>query len=268
MLHGFGSSADVWFRYEDSLGNYFSNLDCDCWALNLSNAVSGNIITLAHEELLTSLDFIYRKKQQSVVLVAHSMGGIISRVLTSPHFSHPYKLDRTNEILKGIALLTVPNHGVGSTDLSKIEETVNFFRRMFKSDNQDFKPTAPDFGLGFAQLSLKSQLLSKLNQPLPLNPNIKWLNAVGIYDRVVPLTSACFEAEEIQNIPYFNQQEFPCDHMVFPFSGILKKLTNAIPEGTSATLSSLETKIKIYPAIHRYDKVGHWINEKLIKKTQ
>jgi pimeloyl-ACP methyl ester carboxylesterase len=258
LLHGFGSSAEVWFKFEDSLGNYFTQKGCDCWALNLSNAITGDIPTLAHEELLTSIDFIYRKKQHRVLLVAHSMGGIISRVLTSPHFDHPYELDRVVSMLRGIALLTVPNHGTVAGDLTKIEETLNLFRSVLR---EEYEPVPADLGLGFAQLTPTSSLLKKLNSPLPLNPNLKWLNAVGKFDRVVPGKSARFESSEIQQLPNFNQQEFPCDHMIYPFHGAIEKISSvarkAIP---SETLDSkIEALMKSHPVIHRFKDVGDWI---------
>jgi esterase/lipase len=259
MVHGFGSNAEVWFTHEKSLGNFFKSQGYDCWALNLSNDVSGNIEILAHEDLLTSVDFIYRKKQEKVIIIAHSMGGIISRVFTSPHFTHPYPLGRIEEMIKGIALLTVPNHGVEMGDISRIEETVNTIRKLMKTDQ---KPLTSDFGLGFVQLTYKSHLIKTLNKPLVLNQNISWLNAVGTHDRVVPLKSALFSESEIDQLPSFSQQEFVCDHMVYPLASTLKKVIKA----TSNLLDStkLDSKFIIYPAIHRYREVGEWIISKLI----
>ncbi|MFX1249231.1 MAG: esterase/lipase family protein, partial [Promethearchaeota archaeon] len=239
FLHGFGSNSQVWFTYKDSLGNYFIEKNLDCWALNLSNAISGNIETLAHEDLLTAVDFIYRERKVQVLIVAHSMGGIISRVFTSPHFKHPYPLHRIEQMVQGIALLTVPNHGVGTGDISRLEETVLILRKFLKDDQE---PLATDLGLGFIQLSQKSHLLTSLNSPPLLNPNILWFNAVGTFDKVVSRESALFEASEIENIPYFSQQEFPCDHMVFPFTSTIKKIIKAIPQRIESV--NLESKVK------------------------
>jgi len=231
----------------------------DCWALNLSNAISGNIQILAHEDLLTAVDFIYKERNQRVLIVSHSMGGIISRVFTSSHFNHPYPLQKIERMIQGIVLLTVPNHGVGSTDISRIEETVKLLHSFIKSDQE---PVAADFGLGFIQLTPKSHLITSLNASLPLNPNISWLNVVGSFDKVVPLQSALFTESEITQIPHFSQQEFPCDHMVYPFSKTIKKIVKVIPQIIES--SKLESRMKIYPAIHRYQPVGDWILEKLV----
>ena len=259
MVHGFGSSADVWFAYENSLGTYFREKHLDCWALNLSNAISGDILTLAHEDLLTSIDFIFKTRRKPVIIVSHSMGGIISRVFTSPHFKHPYPLDKIELMIKGIALLTVPNHGVGTADLSGIEETIQTLRNLVKDDEE---PVASDLGLGFVQLTPKSNLITALNKSLPLNPNVTWLNCVGTFDKVVPRKTALFEESETRNIPNFNQREFPCDHMVYPFSSAIKKIIKAIPPLFEP--SRLEAKLKIYPAIHRHQAVCDWILEQLV----
>ena len=230
----------------------------DCWALNLSNSISGNIHTLAHEDLLTAIDFIYKERKKQVIIVSHSMGGIISRVFTSPHFNHPYPLDKIESMVRGIVLLSVPNHGVGTGDISRIEETVKILRSFIKNGHE---PVAADFGLGFIQLTPKSKLIKALNRSLPLNPHISWLNAVGSFDKVVPLKSALFEESETENIPYFNQREFPCDHMVYPFSSTIKKIIKAIPPLFEN--KNKKSRIKIYPAIHRYQAVGEWILEQL-----
>jgi hypothetical protein len=228
----------------------------DCWALNLSNAVTGNIKTLAHEDVLTAVDFIYKERQQPILIISHSMGGIISRVFTSPHLDHPYPLQLIESMIRAIALLTAPNHGVEAGDVSRIEETVNVLRNFLKEDRE---PLAADLGLGFFQLTQKSHLLQSLNTPPTLNPNITWLNAVGTYDKVVPRKSALFEEQDLRNNPKFFQKEFPCDHMVYPFTSTIKKVIKAIPE----FIESAKHVIKIYPAIHRHQPVGDWILEHL-----
>lgn len=233
----------------------------DCWALNLSNATTGNIQYLAHEDLLASVNFIYNERKQPVLIVSHSMGGIISRAFSSPHIDHPYPLRKIESMIRAIALLTVPNHGVATGDISRIEETVNIVRNMLK-ENQE--PLAADFGLGFIQLSQKSHLLTVLNTTPPLNPNISWFNAVGTFDKVVPRSTALFEESEVANIPHFSQKEFPCDHMVYPFTSTIKKVIKAIPQLIESV--SLESKIKIYPAIHRHQPVGDWILKNLKNK--
>ncbi|MHA2225227.1 MAG: alpha/beta hydrolase [Candidatus Hodarchaeales archaeon] len=261
MVHGFGSNSEVWFAHKKSLGNYFVNQNMDCWALDLSNDIYGNIYTLAHEELLAATNYIFKKRNQPIILVTHSMGGIISRFFTSPHFKHPYPLQKIEKFFRGIALLTVPNHGVGSGDISRLEETVVYLRKILKTE----KPILPDFGLGFIQLTPKSHLISSLNLDPPLNPTISWLNAAGSFDRVVPPKSALFEDNEINKIPHFDQQEFPCDHMTLPFTETIQKVMNAVPDFIEK--QTLEERLKIRPAIHRFPAIGKWILETFLEAT-
>ena len=228
----------------------------DCWTLNLSNAVTGNIKTLAHEDVLTAVDFIYKNRKIPVLMICHSMGGIISRYFTSPYVDHPYPLQLIESMIKAIVLLTVPNHGVDAGDISRIEETANVLRNFLKDNHE---PLAADLGLGFFQLTRNSQLLQSLNTLPPLNPNLIWLNAVGTYDKVVPRNSALFEEFEYTKLPNFFQKEFPCDHMVYPFTSTITKVIKAIPQ----LIESAKQVLKIYPAIHRHQPVGDWILNQL-----
>lgn len=259
MVHGFGSNAKVWFNSEQSLGNFFINQKLDCWALQLSNAISGNIQQLANEELLSSLNHIYKKKQQPVVIIGHSMGGIICRVLTSPNFQHPIPLTEIEKKIGGIALLTVPNHGVGPNDLARVEEMVNLIQNVLRGD-PNMKES--DLGLGFIQLMSSSNLVKQLNSKPVLNPNISWINAIGIHDRVVPIESAKFNTSEVEGAQFI-QQEFPCDHMYYPFSDTIQKVIQ-LAKPMSPSISKLESFLKVYSAIHRSQEVGEWILDNLI----
>jgi hypothetical protein len=180
------------------------------------------------------------------------MGGIISRVLTSPQFEHPFPLATLEPKLKGIVLLTVPNHGVEAGDITVFEDSINQIRNYLKMEKQ----ISPDLDLGFIQLTAKSNLLEKLNSQPVLNPNIYWLNAVGKHDHVVPVKSASFKKSEI-TAPHFEQRGFDSDHMVYPFASTLQRITDRIGE-ISPVFSSF---IKLYPAIHRTKAVGDWILE-------
>jgi esterase/lipase len=256
FLHGFGSNADIWFKYKDSLGIYFQSKGYDCWSLDLSNAIIGNIHSLANEDLWTAISFIYEQKEQPILLIAHSMGGIICRVLASPNFEHPFALATLEPKLRCIALLTVPNHGVEGTDIKKLEDLATQIKQVLKIKTK----ISPDFDLGFVQLLSSSALIQQLNSLPILNPNIHWLNAVGRYDHVVPVKSASFTKAEVKNIS-FEQRVFGSDHMVFPFSHTLQKITEKMNELTMIFGSSFQ----IYPAIHRTREVGEWIIDRCEK---
>jgi pimeloyl-ACP methyl ester carboxylesterase len=250
FVHGFGSNADIWFAYNDSLGNFFKKRGFDCWSLRLSNATTGNILSLANEDLSTAISFIHEKKKQEVLIIAHSMGGIIARVLTSPQFEHPFPLATLESKIRGIALLTVPNHGAEIGDIKKLEESTQQLRNYLKWE----RSVSPDFDLGFIQLTSKSTLIQNLNTSPTLNPNITWLNAVGKHDHIVPVKSASFSPSEV-TIPSFEQRGFNSDHMVYPFASTLQKIADKI--GELATIFG--SSFKLYPAIHRTPEVGEWI---------
>ena len=242
MLHGFGSSEAIWFNSPASLGNYFTERGVDCWTLNLSKAISGDITALAHEDLYTAINFIYSQKNQPVVIVAHSMGGIITRVLTSPNFDHSFNLKDLEKQIKGVALLTVPNYGVDVGDVSQIEDLANRILKILKPES---KPFQSDFGLGFVQLVKTSQLAKTLNKEPQLNTNIEWINAIGTYDAVAPKNSSLFHKSTLTETSLI-QREFPCDHLAYPLSQTLEKV------------------MKIHPAIHRSAEVGQLIFETFI----
>ncbi len=250
FVHGFGSNADIWFTYQDSLGNYLRKQGKDCWSLHLSNSTTGNIPSLANEDLYAAISFIHKEKQKEVLVIAHSMGGIIARVLTSPQFEHPFPLATLETKIRGIVLLTVPNHGAEIGDIKKLEESAHQLRTILKWKGS----FSPDFDLGFIQLTSKSTLIQTLNTPPFLNPNITWLNAVGKYDHIVPVKSASFSPVEV-DVPAFEQRGFDSDHMVYPFANTLRKIADTI--GEIATIFG--SSFKIYPAIHRTEEVGEWI---------
>jgi esterase/lipase len=252
FVHGFGSNADIWFAHTDSLGNFFQNRGMDCWSLRLSNATTGNIPLLANEDLFVAISHIHEKRNQEVLVITHSMGGIIARVLTSPQFEHPFPLATLEPKIRGIVLLTVPNHGAELGDVTKLEESARQLRKYLKWE----KSISPDFNLGFIQLTSKSTLIQNLNTPPILNPNITWLNAVGKHDHIVPVKSASFSPKEV-SIPSFEQKGFDSDHMVYPFAKALHKIADTI--GEIATIFG--SSFKIYPAIHRTKGVGEWILE-------
>ncbi|MFW9779383.1 MAG: alpha/beta fold hydrolase [Candidatus Heimdallarchaeota archaeon] len=258
FIHGFGSSGEVWFRYEDSLGNYLSLKGIDCWSLTLSNAVYANIIDLAENDLLTSLELVFEESQQKVTIISHSMGGIITRVMTSPNFQHSRELTRIEEMIFGIVLLTVPNQGITRGNRSKMEEFFNSVQQVLSKER-----VPPDLGLGFFQLTPKSQLLSRLNQDPILNPNLHWLNAIGRYDWIVPITSSSLPLANTPKSLNLKQKEFPCDHMTYPFDNTLKRLSQfaqrAILDNLDVPWDMIESKMIWRPAIHRHPPVGDWI---------
>ncbi|MFX0182697.1 MAG: esterase/lipase family protein [Candidatus Hodarchaeota archaeon] len=238
LIHGFGSTMDIWFKYSDSIGNYFVEHDLDVWALELSDAITGNIEVLAHEDLLASLHYIHEKQRKKVWIISHSMGGIISRYLVSSNISHPYPLKKITKMINGVTLLATPNHGVGSSKGDGILDLFRHINNFFLSQ----KEIDSDINIAFLQLTKSSKLIQKLNNgKFILHPSIRWQNGYGLYDKLIPIENAEFREDELDPQIYLNQKEFPVDHMVYPFVDIIKYFE------------------KVFPAIHRYKPVAEWI---------
>ncbi|MFX1507558.1 MAG: esterase/lipase family protein [Promethearchaeota archaeon] len=227
FVHGFGSSPENWFKYPDSLGQFFlEKAEIDVWSLGLSNAISGDIEVLAQEDLYSSLAFIYKRSETRVHIIAHSVGGIIVRFLLSPHFNHSYL--KAEELVRGVSLLSVPNHGTNKFKSDRIWNTMSLITNYIS------------FNRLFVQVLRSSNLISSLNHHKPcLNPKVKWQNAISIFDNLIEPESMRFTEEELFDIDMV-QREFPCDHIVYP----LKWLFN-----------------DNYPPIHRYSPVAEWIYE-------
>ncbi|MFX0172812.1 MAG: esterase/lipase family protein [Candidatus Hodarchaeota archaeon] len=238
LIHGFGSTMDIWFKYPESIGNYFIKQDLDVWALELSDGVTGNIELLAHEDLLASLHHIHEKQNRKTWIVSHSMGGIISRYLVSDNINHPYPLEKISKMIEGITLLATPNHGIGSSKRNGILDLFIHLNNYFLGQ----KEAHFDTNIAFLQLTKSSDLIQSLNKENNcLNPAIKWQNGFGLYDKLIPVENARFKEGELNPEISIQQKEFPVDHMVYPFIDILKYFE------------------KVYPAIHRYELVAEWI---------
>jgi len=89
FVHDFGSSPEIWFKYPDSLGIFFlQKEEIDGWSLGLPNAISGDIDLLAQEDLYASLNFIYKRSESLIHIIAHCYNFIINSYGTS-HFFFP-----------------------------------------------------------------------------------------------------------------------------------------------------------------------------------
>ncbi|MFX0087190.1 MAG: esterase/lipase family protein [Candidatus Hodarchaeota archaeon] len=227
FVHGFGSSPSIWFKYHDSLGKFFlEKEEIDVWSLGISNAIRGDIELLAKEDLYASLNFIYKRSETQIHIIAHSVGGIMVRFLLCPHFNHSHL--KAEEFVRGVTLLSVPNHGTNKFKSDKIWNMMSLITNYIS------------FNQLFVQVLKSSSLISSLNHHRPcLNPKVKWQNAISTFDNLIEPESMRFTEEELSEID-IEQREFPCDHIVYP----LKWFFN-----------------DNYPPIHRYSPVAEWIYE-------
>ncbi len=235
FIHGFGGSSEIWFRYPESLGNYLKEKGADVWSLGFSKAKWGDIRRLAHEDLYSSINFIYQQNgMKPLRVIAHSIGGIIIRYLLAPHLFHPYSLDLAVSMLNGVTLLATPNHGVNVFRYDKIWSVMNLLINHVK------------FNQLFVQILRYSDLIDLLNTDQhSLNPNVRWQNAIGIFDHIVDINSAKFEKRELSPDIDIKQKEFPVDHLEYPLKTIIAIFND------------------VYPAIHRYPPIAEWILEHL-----
>ncbi|MFX0184901.1 MAG: esterase/lipase family protein [Candidatus Hodarchaeota archaeon] len=233
FIHGFGSTPEVWFKYSDSLGEFFlQKEEIDVWSLGLSNAIFGDIELLAQEDLYASLNFIYQRSETRVHIIAHSVGGIIVRFLLCPHINHSFL--HVEEFVRGVSLLSVPNHGTNKFKSDRIWNMMSLVTNYIS------------FNQLFVQVLRSSKLINSLNRNQPcLNPKIKWQNAISTFDNLIEPESMRFAKENLLGVD-IEQREFPCDHTVYP----LKWLFN-----------------DNYPPIHRYSPVAEWIYENLFTES-
>ena len=239
LIHGFGSTSEIWFKSNDSLGNVLLKNNFDVWTIKLSHPVIGDIKSLAHEEVFEALEFINDSTGKKIRIIAHSMGGLIARFMVTENILHPYQISEAIEKIEGITLLAVPNHGIKSPKLLlKLKEYI------YKKNS-----SPSELEVALVQLLDSSEVVQILNTgKQTLNPKIKWQNAIGIYDEIVDTDSASFTKEELEDEIRLDQKEFPCDHMIYPLTenNTIKKILDSF-------------NIKINPAIHTYLPVAEWI---------
>jgi hypothetical protein len=266
FVHGIGGSADIWFRYNDSLGTKLLESNekvsrYSIWTLQLSQAISGDIVDMAHGDLWASLETIFEESGgMKTRIVAHSMGGIVARYFTSQKVEHPYPNSFISKTIDEVDLLAVPNHGVGEEG-STLSSTFSSLKKRIDQVFMDpeAEETTHDYGLSWLQLMKQSTLMEELNRGGNcLHPRIKWKNAVARYDKIVPVWSAKFnEKEDKLQCSEFEQEFFDVDHTTYPvIPGLVNSITKVLKDLPDFAKVILEYN---YPAIHRSTEVFDWL---------
>lgn len=254
FVHGFGSHGDIWFKFKDSIGNIFKSEGFDVWTLSLSNPISGNLTDLAHEDLLTSINFIYQKKGK-LRIIAHSMGGLILRYLLKDEVKHPYPVKKVIQMIEGVTMLATPNHGIKYQQMEQISNIMDKIMGIIPVDDEKLK-SFPYFNQAYFQLIYSSGIIKSLNENGEvLNSSVRWQNGIAIHDNLVPIESAKFDPSEFPKNIRLIQEAFPCDHMAYPLTDKLMKSLSAFKD-----LKKFFSN-HIYPPIHRYEPVAKWIIE-------
>lgn len=240
LVHGFNSSEKIWLPTDDdtefSIADALTEMGFGCWLLRFSDPVNGNIEQLALNELLTACNFIKTKSGEKVgTIVAHSMGGVITRYL----LARMGKKEALSD-LKNVVLLAVPNHGVSLTFFLRQAERLNELVPRIIAVLEERTPLILS-NRAFYQLTEFSSVIQLINDKKHfLHPKICWYNAIASKDVVVPRDSAAFKEEEIKSnrIKCFDQREFRATHM----ANSLQLLDQVISPVVSKKLSKQQNK--------------------------
>ncbi len=214
LVHGFNSSEKIWLPHDSngfSVANELVDMGFGCWLLRLSDPVNGDIEQLALNDLFAACKIIHSEAGEKVrTIVAHSMGGVITRLLIS-------RVGRKGLLkeLKNVVFLAVPNHGVSMTYFLKQAETMDELVPKIISMLEEKTPITISNRAYFQLLEI-SPIIKYINDKKHfLHPKICWYNAIASKDVIVPKESASFNEEEIKagKIKCFDQRIFRATHM-------------------------------------------------------
>lgn len=232
FIHGFNSSYKIWgdIEQKDSFFMQLYKLGYTCYSIDFSNTLFTSIVDLADEELEQVINIIeHKNKNRKLVLIAHSLGGVILRYFLDSEVKHRFhNVQRLKEELKIslIALLASPNHGIAlsSSAFKNIpEENYNnspkeFFQGLtsFSSYRKKINEKIPNNVL--SELYYKSKLIQTINNNIATNlwPEVPIYNLIASDDIVVNPESAKIHHEEIDYHGQFYQYEFESVHMKNP----------------------------------------------------
>lgn len=290
FVHGFHSSSNIWSSGPNNSGlaELFLHNNFNCYAINFSTSTTGSMSTLADYELAGAFHWIIeRNPSEKCVIIAHSMGGLISRYFLDKDEKHP--LHNPNQIAQNgnilsVALLATPNHGVAilktkykpatnncNPDLTSLNKDSNDHSQNDESDIRikikDILSSSRSKGtkklnelIKTSPLELRADsfIIRALNDHLSANlwPQLRWINIIGDLDLVVDDESAAFTQEEVKFLNDFHQNHFNVTHMRNPFAWLspyLSKYYNKVDINNIEKLipkSAYLTKSPIYGDKH------------------
>lgn len=259
FIHGFNSSQNIWFSYKsrDIIHQGFAEKALedgyDVWTLSLSKPKMGNLIELAEDDVLTSIKMVYKSTSKKIVIVAHSMGGVLCRYLTQRKIGTKTQTKIT-QMVSEIYTLATPHQGF--TIKQKFQNRLSNIIEKFENWVAN-KQRFPLY-FGFFQFLSQNDLFKDLNSEIYLNPSIKWHNAIAQHDIFIHESSKLPE-NKLKNV---DQREFKVHHFKMPFSDFLIDLI----EKVRIKEKWISFYKKLYfienPPIYWSDEVYKWIFSK------
>ncbi|WP_290652199.1 alpha/beta fold hydrolase [Aquisalimonas sp.] len=156
LIHGLDEPGDIW----DDMAPALREEGMEPWEFRYPNdhAIDRSVDLLAER-------WAELPGEQPVVLVGHSMGGLVIRDFVS-RVRHPVEGEPAVEgpPVRGTILLGTPNHG---SELARLRVWLGLRELVAQTQEEDFSPFAPlRSGTGAAKIDLRpgSQFLTKLNE--------------------------------------------------------------------------------------------------------
>ncbi len=178
FVHGFtGDYLSTWSEFPNLIveDNDLNHFDILMWGYPSNKLAPNPKISQVGQHLKTELDLL-EKRYRHVVLVAHSMGGLVVRASVVSALADGKREDL--EKIKHIVLFGVPNEG-----LAQANYIPNFINRQVS----DMKPTS-DF-----VIELRNEWINRVYRANSQDDNyhfdIPTTTVVGLEDRFVPATS-------------------------------------------------------------------------------
>lgn len=247
FIHGFNSNDLIWYPREDLPRGYVSFVELamkaqhPCWTLQLSDSRSIYLPLLAEEDLLTALEHVYQYHGgQKIHVVAHSMGGLVTRVLIEQSIPKQVTtVDEAVSMIEKVSFLGTPHHGVGWIRVRKIwqEFDEDIPSKLIARTYSTLKRT----GILFF---LVNDFLKYMNSFPILHPRIYFKNAFGLKDLVVGKKSPQLSPDEVMPGTVIEQRAFDVDHMEYPlFSSALDYIHDWISLAESRLQSTFQWQI-------------------------
>ncbi len=251
FIHGFNSSEKIWFSHKKA-GIFYQGFaekalqdGYDVWLLGLSKSTKANLIELAEDDLLSSLQIIFGLTNKKIKIVAHSMSGVLCRYLSHPIYFESIESDIMENMVFEVVTLATPHHGFSFKQKFK-----NKISRIFEHfEIWASKKKQTSLYSSFFQYFSQSEFFTSLNSNVYFNPEIKWTNAVAEHDFFVHKSSILPENSGTN----VHQKFFNVNHFKPPFSDYIIRFLNKF------SIKSRKMDFLTSPPIYWSPEVYEWI---------